>query len=195
MTWLDRRKEQRRTPEGRAAIKRYNAKAYAKRKASGEPLLTEAQRARMKVYRATPEGREMLARSFAKAKDEGKWYTSKKLWPESKKIKHRERNRKDRRTEKGKARSAAQCARRYAAGTVSAVTVQRILSARVCYYCGVGIEALLGDKKHPCKATLDHRVPISRGGRTEESNLVAACLACNLEKHTQTDEEFLGRAA
>ena len=188
------RQEQRRTPEGRAAIKRYNAKAYAKRKAAGSPL-TDAQREQMKVYRATPEGRQMIRRSFAKAKDEGKWYTSKKLWPENKKAKHRANNRRYKQTSAGKAASAADCARRQGAGSVSSTVVKRILSARVCHYCGVGIEALVGDKKHPCKATLDHRVPIGRGGRTEESNLVAACLACNLEKHTQTDVEFLGRAA
>lgn len=144
---------------------------------------------------ASPQRKITFARSLDKAKKNGVWYTSKKLWPEAKKMKHRENNRKYKQTVAGKAASAADCARRQAAGSVPVAVVKRILSARICFYCGVGIEPLLGDKKHPCKATLDHRVPIGRGGRTGESNLVAACLACNLAKHMQTDVEFLGRAA
>jgi len=44
----------------------------------------------------------------------------------------------------------------------------------VCYYCGqhVGRENL----------TMDHIVPLVRGGRSTKGNLVPACKACNNQK-------------
>lgn len=40
-----------------------------------------------------------------------------------------------------------------------------------CKYC-----------KNPCKPTIDHVVPISRGGKDEASNVVVACSSCNSSK-------------
>lgn len=49
---------------------------------------------------------------------------------------------------------------------------QRDVAGEVrCLYC-----------KQPCKPTIDHVVPIARGGRDEPSNIVAACLSCNSSK-------------
>lgn len=44
----------------------------------------------------------------------------------------------------------------------------------VCYYCNrkVGRDNL----------TMDHVVPLSRGGRSRKGNIVAACKACNNRK-------------
>ena len=44
----------------------------------------------------------------------------------------------------------------------------------VCYYCNreVGREQL----------TMDHLVPLSRGGKSKKGNIVAACKACNNQK-------------
>jgi 5-methylcytosine-specific restriction endonuclease McrA len=44
----------------------------------------------------------------------------------------------------------------------------------VCYYCGhrVGRENL----------TMDHVVPLARGGRSSKGNLVPACKECNTRK-------------
>ena len=53
---------------------------------------------------------------------------------------------------------------------------KRRCSAGVCHYCGqqVGAKAL----------TMDHLVPIIRGGRSSKGNVVPACKACNaLKKH------------
>jgi 5-methylcytosine-specific restriction endonuclease McrA len=51
--------------------------------------------------------------------------------------------------------------------------MQRIAPG-ICHYCGarVGREAL----------TMDHIVPLSRGGRSTKGNLVPACKACNNRK-------------
>ncbi len=50
-----------------------------------------------------------------------------------------------------------------------------------CKYCG---ETVTGDN-----ATLDHVVPVSRGGADTEVNLVTACLICNSLKSGKTYEE------
>ena len=41
------------------------------------------------------------------------------------------------------------------------------------------------------KLTIEHKTPLSRGGKHEKSNICGACLSCNVKKHTQTAEEFL----
>ncbi len=40
------------------------------------------------------------------------------------------------------------------------------------------------------KDSLDHKIPISRGGSHEYNNLVICCRRCNSKKHTKTDTEF-----
>jgi len=37
---------------------------------------------------------------------------------------------------------------------------------------------------------MDHRIPLSRGGRHEIENITPACKPCNSRKHTRTEEEF-----
>lgn len=43
-----------------------------------------------------------------------------------------------------------------------------------CYYCN--------SKVHPEELTMDHIVPVIRGGRSTKSNIVAACKECNNKK-------------
>ena len=52
-----------------------------------------------------------------------------------------------------------------------------------CAYCGRGLAGLRGE------VTVDHVVPVSRGGRTSWQNCVAACRACNNRKGDRTPEE------
>jgi 5-methylcytosine-specific restriction endonuclease McrA len=49
-----------------------------------------------------------------------------------------------------------------------------------CYYCGC----------NGCKLTIEHRIPISRGGTNHPSNIVPACRTCNSKKGTKTEKEF-----
>ena len=44
----------------------------------------------------------------------------------------------------------------------------------VCFYCG--------ERKPPSELTMDHVVPLIRGGRSTKSNIVAACKECNNRK-------------
>jgi hypothetical protein len=53
------------------------------------------------------------------------------------------------------------------------------LHGRFCNYCGSTI-----------KLTIDHVMPLCRGGTNDLDNLVPACRACNSQKHTKTVEEW-----
>ena len=66
------------------------------------------------------------------------------------------------------------------------VTLFNIQSG-ACVYCGDGMTLALGSTK---TATLDHVVPRSRGGPTNEGNLVAACSLCNRSKGSLSVKEF-----
>lgn len=51
---------------------------------------------------------------------------------------------------------------------------KRKLSAGVCHYCGCQVG--------PRQLTMDHVVPLVRGGRSSRSNVVPACKDCNTKK-------------
>ena len=48
------------------------------------------------------------------------------------------------------------------------------IAAGTCHYCGA--------KCAPAELTLDHVVPLIRGGRTTRGNCVPACKECNTRK-------------
>lgn len=48
------------------------------------------------------------------------------------------------------------------------------ISKGVCHWC---------EKKYSSKElTMDHRIPLARGGRTAKDNVVVSCLPCNQER-------------
>ena len=51
---------------------------------------------------------------------------------------------------------------------------KRRRSAGVCHYCG--------NKFPPHALTMDHIVPLARGGKSARGNVVAACKECNNKK-------------
>ena len=51
---------------------------------------------------------------------------------------------------------------------------KRRLAKGVCGYCGLPTP--------PKELTMDHIVPIARGGRSTKGNVLAACKACNTAK-------------
>jgi 5-methylcytosine-specific restriction enzyme A len=59
---------------------------------------------------------------------------------------------------------------------------KRRIADGVCYYCRrrVGAAAL----------TMDHLVPLARGGRSIRGNVVPACAACNAQKKTRLPVEW-----
>ena len=87
--------------------------------------------------------------------------------------------RKYRRTLKGKATTARRGAKRRAAldateCTLTADEWQSILerNKHKCYWCG----------KKSKKLTMDHVIPLSKGGRHVKENIVPACRSCNSKK-------------
>lgn len=50
----------------------------------------------------------------------------------------------------------------------------RKVQSGVCYYCGSNVGAK--------NLTMDHIVPLSRGGKSKKGNLVPACKECNNKK-------------
>ena len=60
---------------------------------------------------------------------------------------------------------------------------QRRVSRGVCAYCGGKFAAR--------DLTMDHVVPVARGGRSSKGNVVASCKACNNRKKLLTPAEQL----
>ena len=53
--------------------------------------------------------------------------------------------------------------------------------ANLCMYCG--------NKNYSASLTRDHVVPLSKGGKDQWSNVVAACRNCNIRKGNRTPEK------
>jgi 5-methylcytosine-specific restriction endonuclease McrA len=66
-----------------------------------------------------------------------------------------------------------------------------------CHYCQVVMDfnaGKLGDW-NPRKASIDHVIPLSRGGSHTFSNTVLACLSCNIGKRDKPVDEWRSMAA
>lgn len=57
--------------------------------------------------------------------------------------------------------------------------------ASTCYLCGEHLER--------AAVTLDHVIPLVRGGEHSEANLKVCCLPCNLRKGARTLEELTAK--
>lgn len=56
------------------------------------------------------------------------------------------------------------------------------LAKGVCHYCGGHFP--------PSELTMDHVIPVARGGKSERGNVVPACLACNRQKRCLTPADL-----
>ncbi len=59
---------------------------------------------------------------------------------------------------------------------------QRKIGTGICYYCG--------NKFKPADLTMDHIVPLARGGLSNKGNLAAACKECNNNKKSMLPIEW-----
>ena len=62
---------------------------------------------------------------------------------------------------------------------------QELFRKGICYYCG--------EKFERDELTLDHIVPVARGGRSTRGNMVVCCRSCNQEKKFLTPAEMILR--
>ena len=62
----------------------------------------------------------------------------------------------------------------------------------LCHYCKreMDFSRAVGRKFHDLHATVEHVIPISRGGAHTFDNCVLACRSCNLRKNAQSVEEW-----
>ena len=75
------------------------------------------------------------------------------------------------------------------AGSLTVELIQTVYEENIkqngtltCIYC---------NKKIPFgKDSLEHKLPLSRGGKNIFSNLAIACKSCNCHKHNKTEEEY-----
>ncbi|ADH85963.1 HNH endonuclease [Desulfurivibrio alkaliphilus] len=58
------------------------------------------------------------------------------------------------------------------------------LAQGICHYCG--------GKFAPAELTMDHVVPLVRGGLSRKNNLVPCCKNCNNEKKSRLPQEWEG---
>jgi 5-methylcytosine-specific restriction protein A len=56
------------------------------------------------------------------------------------------------------------------------------LAKGVCYHCE--------QRFHPSELTMDHLIPIVRGGKSDKKNCVPSCKDCNSKKGHQTRAEL-----
>lgn len=56
-----------------------------------------------------------------------------------------------------------------------------------CFYCGKSLEDMTNDKSY----TIDHKIPITKGGSNDEENLVISCRSCNSRKGTKTHNQYI----
>ena len=63
---------------------------------------------------------------------------------------------------------------------------KRLIAKGECHYCG-GVVL-------PASLSMDHIVPLARGGKSTKGNVVPACLKCNQKKQLETPVESKLRA-
>ena len=186
----------RKTPEGRAARQRERAKAAAKK---GRTYRTAEQIEALRATKATQMMRSehvwrevVLLRAFARAISR-RWVSLARVeWgrpgrPCDKAMLARARYRFDPKYHamqvlKRHMRDVATAAA--CDGTLTKRAIYKIFSrTKQCGYCGKAMS--FGDK------SLDHLVPISRGGAHSIENVEVVCLTCNKQKRCATALEFL----
>ena len=70
---------------------------------------------------------------------------------------------------------------RRALGEIDADYLKKLLEGNICYYCGCEIKG---------KKTIDHKIPVVKGGTNGNENLVLSCVHCNTQKGSKTEEEY-----
>lgn len=65
---------------------------------------------------------------------------------------------------------------------ITLADIKKLYAAENCYYCE---RKLTEDEK-----TVDHKLPVSRGGTNDMQNLVICCQKCNSKKSDRTEEEY-----
>ena len=131
-----------------------------------------------KTYRKNPQAK--IAISSANARKSGRIFVSKPYNPSyyssdssRKKKRSRDLNRR--------------ALKRSAEGKITKDVINEVLMKYDgrCAYCGIECAG---------SYTIDHKIPLSRGGCNKIDNLALACRKCNCKKNDKTDYEYCGRS-
>jgi len=60
---------------------------------------------------------------------------------------------------------------------------------KYCHYCGFRFHDDIGPGSR--LVTIDHKIPLSRGGGEDIENKVVCCMPCNVEKGSLTYHEYI----
>jgi 5-methylcytosine-specific restriction endonuclease McrA len=85
--------------------------------------------------------------------------------------------------EKERARAHSKRGRKRAAGRMTPAVVACVLASEVCFYCERMFDAT-------CRPTIEHLIPLVRGGTNAAWNLVPACRSCNSRKQRRMPAEW-----
>jgi 5-methylcytosine-specific restriction endonuclease McrA len=172
MKELDRKAYEKKRELHPERIRESNRKSAAKKRAEFEATATPEQKKELRE--------KINARHTAWTERQG----------EERKEKVRKKNREYGKTEHGRLVRRICAARREALlykaeGDFTEAEWLKILedSGNKCTYCGK-------EFSKDCQATIDHMVPLSRGGSNYASNLTPACASCNTRKKNKTPEEY-----
>lgn len=153
---------------------------------------------KIREYRETYEKRHPEPRSPEKRREDSRKHRE-KYKEELKKKRHdayqanpekfAERNRKWRAAHPDHFKALLRNRRALKKGAEGSFTAEDIEKAYAlqkgrCWWCS---------KKIKGKYDIDHRVPLSKGGSNNPSNLVISCPHCNRTKHDKMPDEFAGR--
>lgn len=94
---------------------------------------------------------------------------------------NRRAQRKYKKTEKGRLNNRKQKFIRRTLKPANQDIIKDILQNNICYYCN---KEIIGKK------TIDHKIPVSKGGTNDKENLVLCCVHCNSQKGNKTEEEY-----
>ncbi len=123
------------------------------------------------------DGRAYVAKNRA-------WILAKARTPEARaKRRVADKRKRARRPELARIRSAVHRAKRAKVPTQEIAPYVRVLMRDPCSYCG------------KTGGTIDHVVPLSKGGSTGAENLTASCASCNSKKNNKSLLMFLLGAA
>jgi len=86
---------------------------------------------------------------------------------------------------KWKANQKAMHMARKMAGDKKQTRQELMLKKKWCFYCKVDLI------RFRALATIDHKIPLSRGGLDAHFNRVISCVDCNRAKGSMTDKELL----
>ena len=101
------------------------------------------------------------------------------------KVRHNEHAREVRKTEKGYLKATySRMMNRLKGGLSFEELCNLYYSTNKCFYCGKETIPFTVDKQ------IDHKTPISRGGKNNKENLVICCKACNSGKKERTEAEY-----